>query len=199
MSKKQLTITIISVIILALIGGGVVWYLKTQKQEVNPLTTVTEKKQEELNFRTYRNNIIGIEFQYPYSWPTLKPDDRGDILKDGKISDSFYMSLIDFSSLSHSPLSFDNKPVYQQFEKIKCQDNIRTVVYCEEKISNNGARYVWKIYDLGINDPTKAGSIYYAFVPTGKYILTFSFQGEDNYKKRAKEYQQLLSTLKIIP
>ncbi|PIR93451.1 hypothetical protein COT99_00700 [Candidatus Falkowbacteria bacterium CG10_big_fil_rev_8_21_14_0_10_43_10] len=43
MSKKTLTISIIFIIILALIGGGVVWYLKTQKQgPANP--AVTENK-----------------------------------------------------------------------------------------------------------------------------------------------------------
>jgi len=35
MSKKTLTISIISIIILALIGGGVVWYVKQGKQESN--------------------------------------------------------------------------------------------------------------------------------------------------------------------
>ena len=86
--KKTLIITIISVIVLALIGGGVVWYFKIQKQEpVNPPVTennnpVEERENNELtgevvsggdeidtsDWLTYRNEEYGFELKYPQGW-----------------------------------------------------------------------------------------------------------------------------------
>ena len=88
MSKKILTISIISIIILALIGGGAVWYLKTQKQEftpsddlgtVNPAVTENEDRQSAIenqkseiintdDWLTYRNEEYGFELKYPREW-----------------------------------------------------------------------------------------------------------------------------------
>jgi len=88
MSKKTLTISIISIIILALIGGGVVWYVKTQKQEftpsddlgtVNPAVTENEDRQSAIenqkseiintdDWLTYRNEEYRFEFKYPKEW-----------------------------------------------------------------------------------------------------------------------------------
>jgi len=87
MSKKQLIIT--AIIILTLIGGGVFWYLKQEKQSVNPLVTENEQKKNEpeqtsdLNPQTndnqkyqgetvkeadgwkkYTNKYFGIEFRF---------------------------------------------------------------------------------------------------------------------------------------
>ncbi|MFA5134132.1 MAG: hypothetical protein WC459_05005 [Patescibacteria group bacterium] len=195
MYKKNI-ISIAVVIILILIGGGMFWYFKQWKQEDNHV--VRENGQEKLDFKTYSNSVIGIEFQYPSSWPILKSNDKGDIFVNNKLSDSFSMALVDLSHLDHYSSKYDNMPIDKQYEIIKCRADIKTITYCEEKVSNNSVKYVWKVYDIGINDTSKAGPNYYAFVATGKYILTFSFQDEDNYNKRAKEYQQLLSTLRII-
>ncbi|MDP3899565.1 MAG: hypothetical protein Q8Q23_00600 [bacterium] len=197
MNKKYITILIV-ILVLALIGGGVFWYLKQVKQPMNPSVAGNNNQP----VKTYTNKVIGIEFDYPTTWPTLISEDRGDILKDGKLSTSFSMPLIDVSTLIHSSLglggkSLDNMPINAQFEAIKCQD-IKTLVECEERINSNGVKYIWKVYDIGINDQSKAGPQYYVQVATGKYVLVFNFQDKDNYEKRAQEYQQLLSTLKII-
>ncbi|OGF28294.1 hypothetical protein A2477_03325 [Candidatus Falkowbacteria bacterium RIFOXYC2_FULL_47_12] len=86
--NKKVIISVATVIILALIGGGVFWYLKTQKREVNP--PVTENKPEQTqdnnnqlqrqvassttkdidmsNWETYRNEEYGFEVKYPEGW-----------------------------------------------------------------------------------------------------------------------------------
>ncbi|MFA5318041.1 MAG: hypothetical protein WC323_01000 [Patescibacteria group bacterium] len=76
--KKSLIITIISIIILALIGGGAVWYVKIQKQEVNPPVAGNEDRQSEIinpkseigtsDWLTYRNEEYGFEVRYPKEW-----------------------------------------------------------------------------------------------------------------------------------
>jgi len=95
MSKKILTISIISIIILALIGGGAVWYLKTQKQEftpsddlgtVNPAVTENEDRQSAIenqkseiintdDWLTYRNEEYGFELRYPEKWIIQERED----------------------------------------------------------------------------------------------------------------------------
>jgi len=79
--KKPVIITIIFVIILALIGGGVFWYLKEKDKPANPPVTenenqpsenpkseITNPKSEIINtddWLTYRNEEYGFEFNYP--------------------------------------------------------------------------------------------------------------------------------------
>ncbi len=151
-----------------------------------------EEKDEIANWKTYRNELIGIEFKYPYDWSTLYPDDRGDIMKDGKSYTSFSLHLRDLSHLDHTFLNYDNMLINEQYEKIKCQSDDMLIVECENRVSNNNVKYVWKI------EKTKGGHHYEALVATGKYVLIFNFQEKENYNKRASEYQKLLSTLKII-
>lgn len=70
MKKSILIISII--IILILVGGGTVWYVKSQKQEpVNPLVTGYEKKTAETiteEWDTWTHDILGLEFTYPKKW-----------------------------------------------------------------------------------------------------------------------------------
>jgi hypothetical protein len=143
-------------------------------------------------YKTYKNEIIGIEFQYPSSWPTLSDGTPGDTMKDGKIYNSFTMNLIDSSHLGHTYMNYDNQPIDKQYEKIKCQKNDPGTIECEEKVSSNGTKYVWEI------EKTLGGPDYQAMVATGKYILIFDFQDKENYEKRADEYQKMLSGLKIV-
>ena len=72
--KKPVIITIIFVIILALIGGGVFWYLKEKDKPANPPVTENENqpsenpKSEIINtddWQTYRNEEYGFEVRYP--------------------------------------------------------------------------------------------------------------------------------------
>jgi uncharacterized protein YxeA len=85
MSKKTIIIGIITVILLALIGGGVFWYLNKHQgedngQEVNPAVAGNENQpgdntqaennnqQSEIdtsNWQTYRNEEYGFEVRYP--------------------------------------------------------------------------------------------------------------------------------------
>ena len=143
------------------------------------------------DWKTYKNEIIGIEFKYPRNWDTLKPDDMGDTMRNGKRYNSFFMNLPDASHLNHTLLNYENMPIDIQYEAIKCRQGSSTAIECKEKVSSNGVKYVWSI------EKTKGNPSYGAMVATGKYILIFDFQEKDNYEKRADQYQQLLSTLKI--
>lgn len=142
-------------------------------------------------WKVYRNEIIGIEFEYPSYWPTLKPDDEGDYMVNGKPDTGFTLDLPETSMLSHTYFNFDNLPVDEQYERIKCTPGDPLEIVCDERISANGVKYVW------LHEKTAGGLEYVALVPTGKYILIFSFDEPDNYNQRADEYQRLLSTLKI--
>jgi len=113
MSKKTLTISIISIIILALIGGGAVWYVKTQKQEPNnmPVTENNNLEEEQesnelqeetsseadmvdnaesslnldqTNWLNYRNDEYGYELKYPKSW-SVEENNKEDAFVKGRI------------------------------------------------------------------------------------------------------------------
>lgn len=143
-------------------------------------------------YKTYKNSTIGIEFQYPISWPALPSENMGDTMKDGKTYNSFMMNLTDLSHLNHTYMNYDNLPIDEQYEKIKCQKNNPGTIACENRVSSNGAKYVWEI------EKTLGGPNYQAMVATGKYILIFDFQDKENYDKRADEYQKMLLSLKIV-
>lgn len=199
MSKKIiLTIGITVLIIL----GISIYFWRINKVNPNPSSSstvaetskppITQTLDDASGFRVYKNETIGIEFKYPNNWPILESNNIGDEMRDGKIYTSFSLNLVDLSHLGHTILNMDNMPIDKQYEKIKCpQDS--SYIECEEKISDNGVKYVWII------EETKGGAYYEALVATGKYILIFNFQEKDNYEKRASEYQELLSTLKIAP
>jgi hypothetical protein len=93
MSKKPIIITIISLVVIALIGGGAVWYLnkyqissnkgqvtKNNGQENTPEignqnqpSTIENQKSEIININdwlTYRNEEYGFEVKYPKEWRT---------------------------------------------------------------------------------------------------------------------------------
>jgi len=190
MKKQTLMILIIVIVALGIVGGGL-YYYQTQKNEV---TT---------NLKTYSNKTIGLEFQYPVSWPNLAPDtggkpdlisDQGDTMQDGKVFSGFNMPLIDLSNIMHWNIPQDeNIPMDEQFDRIKCGSKYTSgSTQCENKVSTNGVKYVWMIQD------TKGGPSYTALVATGKYMLTFLFADMNNYNARASEYQALLASMKAV-
>ena len=145
------------------------------------------------NWKTYSNKIIGIEFKYPPTWPTLTKDNVGDNEEDEKNGQSFYLSLVDLSWVGRWVSKYDNLSVEEQIKKIEgeiCDSNSK-IVKCENKTSLYGVKYIWEKE----KNPSYEG--YLALVATGKYVLLFNFQEPENYNKRADEYQKLLSTLKI--
>lgn len=179
-------IILITVIVIVIFAAGSVWWWQQQSNRVIPSNSDQLRK----DYKIYQNKIIGIEFQYPNDWATLEPDDRGD--DEGN---SFNLDLPDLSHLDHTFLDYDNLSIDEQYEQIKCDENElllnESAIECQNRISSNGVKYVWRI------DQIFDFIDYSALVATGKYILVFSFQDKDNYQKRAAEYQQLLSTLKI--
>ena len=100
------------------------------------------------------------------------------------------MSLPNFTSIGHTYIDYDNMPIDQQYEEIRCEKLY--ALKCEDRINLNGARYTWFL------ENTMGGPEYEAMIATGKYILIFNFGGETNYLKNADQYKKLLSSLKII-
>ena len=144
------------------------------------------------NWKTYSNKIIGIEFKYPPTWPTLTKDNVGDEpIND--LGNMFRLNLVDSTLIYHIKNNYDNLPTGEQFSKIQCSvaNSGKMLLRCEDRISNNGVKYVWMV------GRTPDGKEYSAYVATGKYLLNFIFQGDENYNRRAGEYQQLLSSLRI--
>lgn len=144
------------------------------------------------DWKTYRNEIIGIEFDYPSDWSEitsegLKSEDRGDA-----VWGTFSLDLPDLSHVNHTFIDYDNLSVNEQYEKIKCYEGDVLAVVCEERVNRYGTRYVWLV------EETKGDPAYGALVPTGKYVLIFDFQEKENYKKRSEEYQSLLNSLRIV-
>ena len=72
--SKKIIISVVAVVILALIGGGAVWYFKQSNKPVNPPVTendpgqnasTTTENVDTSNWLTYRNEEYGFEFRYP--------------------------------------------------------------------------------------------------------------------------------------
>lgn len=145
-------------------------------------------------WKTYSNKIIGIEFKYPPTWPTITKDNVGDNNEDEiKWGIRFCLDLIDLSGVYHMGSKYENLPVAEQYEKILCPAaDKKFIIKCESRVSEYGVKYRWE----ELTDP-QIGNSYGAIVEAGKYVLTFSFEDADNYNKRADEYQKLLSSLKI--
>ncbi|MFA6550982.1 MAG: hypothetical protein WCV41_00410 [Patescibacteria group bacterium] len=79
--KKSVIISVVTVIILALIGGGVFWYLKQGKQAVDTLVTENEPEQnansttedvDTSDWLTYKNEEYGFEARYPKNFQVQK-------------------------------------------------------------------------------------------------------------------------------
>src|SRR3990167_6298731 len=91
-----------------------------QNQNTNTATTTSEI--DTSDWKTYRNEIIGIEFDYPSDWSEitsegLKSEDRGDA-----VWGTFSLDLPDLSHVNHTFIDYDNLSVNEQYEKIKCYE-----------------------------------------------------------------------------
>jgi len=204
MQRSTLVILITAVIIVIMAGLGYVlfWPKESVNKDnlngnfiLNTVKSLRNSSTSEVNsnkWKTYKNKSIGIEFKYPASWGELGKWNQGDKIKDGKLYTTFTLNLVDLSHLDHVYPDCDDEPINKQWEKVKCIKNDLVDIECQERINENGVKYVWRV------ERTLGVPFYEALVPTGKYILSFNFQDEENYKKRAKEYQKLLSTLKIL-
>jgi hypothetical protein len=143
------------------------------------------------NWKTYSNKIIGIEFKYPPTWPSLK--ENYDHNMDSKPDRSnFYINLPDSSTLvvgGYNGLYPQNMPN----SEFGCPKQLSNRETCKVRINKNEVRYVW----VEFNTPFY-GTDHSVFLSTGKRMVFFFFYGIENYNKRAGEYEKLLSSLKII-
>jgi hypothetical protein len=126
MPKKTFTISVISIIILALIGGGVVWYFNkyqvtsnnNQNNENEPVAqneggensdNIEEGNEKEdidtSNWLTYRNEEYGFEFKYPKEY-TIKINKEG-VMDIGKRQDINILSNSDNVIISFITTSKD--------------------------------------------------------------------------------------------
>jgi hypothetical protein len=194
--KLTKTITILSIVGLVLVVSACVKKpainnnvtLSNVDGSQNTNTSTTTEEIDISNWKTYRNEELGVEFKYPEDWPysernlTTIPEEKGQ--------PTMVLNLPDLSFIEHTFIAYDNIPIEEQYKKIKCDNGS---IKCEEKISKYGAKYIWFVSkDLADNFE------YGAYIPTGKYILIFSFGEKENYNKRASQYENLLITLKII-
>jgi len=156
-----------------------------QNQNTNTATTTSDI--DTSDWKTYRNEVIGIEFDYPSYWFSLESENRGDSEQN-----SFSLDLPDLSHLDHTLIDYDNISINDQYDRIKCKLGDAFDIECKERISDYGVKYIWRI------EKTEGDPSYGAFVPTGKYILLFNFQEAENYNRRPNEYQAVLKSLRII-
>ena len=116
-----------------------------QNQNTNTNTATTTSEVDTSDWKTYRNEIIGIEFDYPSDWSEitsegLKSEDRGDA-----VWGTFSLDLPDLSHVNHTFIDYDNLSVNEQYEKIKCYEGDVLAVVCEERVNRYGTRYVWLV------------------------------------------------------
>lgn len=189
MFKKPFFVTI-TLLVLAFVAAGLA-YTQFSKPEPAPVESTDVNQSGEIDisdWKTYRNETIGIEFDYPPHWPEIKNENRGD----SQLM-SFGLTIPGLLSLHHTFLDYDYSPIEEQYEKIKCYQADILAVVCEEKINKYGTKYIWRV------DKTKGGDLSYgALVPTGKYVLIFGFQDKENYEKNSEEYQSILNSLRIV-
>ena len=105
--SKKIIISVVAVVILALIGGGAVWYFKQSNKPVNPPVTENELGQnastttenvDTSNWLTYRNEEYGFEVKYPKEWNIVNSQYGNGIIFYGedwkKEKDDFKKSLM---------------------------------------------------------------------------------------------------------
>jgi hypothetical protein len=71
---------LIVVILAAIVGGGILGYLRNFQREISSLTKFSEIKKPEkskieklANWKTYRNEEYSFEFEYPQDWGDIIP------------------------------------------------------------------------------------------------------------------------------
>lgn len=185
-------IVILSLIILI---TGVVWFMFSQRKLPTVSNDITEpiqnsaidnnqEKNKLTDLKKYENSTIGVSFKYPRNWEieniSEDPITHGDVIKDGKIFNSFNISLGSQGVsggifISHVFANKNNMIPSEQIKTFTCGNNETGCTFIKNP---NGVEYKRIIEkNEGGDDET------ILIVPTGKYILSISYSGEDQVLK----------------
>jgi len=198
MSKKQLTITIIIIVILAA-TGGVVWYLKTQKQERVVQNEENQSPQNEVDIDNieaevittdvdtsdwliYRNEKLGITVKHPKNFLFregnkfevdvigcyLITSEEGDKFCDNK--GNVYFKLYNEFHPLNSLEGFDY--IYTKYKKARAEFNIgppRLLSLKQISIGNNKDIYYQAQYFGG------DGYKFEVYIPTTQGLLVYNY------------------------
>lgn len=184
--SKKIIISIVAVIILTLIGGGV-WYWQ-KSETVNPPVTENENpKSETINtddWQTYRNEEYGFEVKYPSTW--LLNNTQSSIYIKYKKDWEFGMKE-GFSAFGVSIIKENLQEFIKSYDSDFLDGEPLTRIIKEEKYDLEGipATKLTSNNAEGVN-----GNFIFVKYNKNNYLITFN--------ENEKRHKEILSTFKFI-
>ena len=183
--SKKLILIGLGFLIIVLIISGLYFYLqkqgsspKTQESSQNKQDTLSPTPGPTANWKTYRNEKYGFEFQYPKEWKILNTDYGADILEPNS---SYAFTIHALGNIPNSEKFMQNQRNNPNFTTVVVNPiQVGGFITLHQTIDNKYASYVQ--HQLWIENNHK--------------IYEFDFLSDSQI--RTETINQILSTLKFI-